>query len=158
MKGQYNGCIMSVTGTILPGASGLARLQLKLSKKAKRLCSDPAGRSYSAGYLSKCIVPQGVASAVRRVFKGEHLIDKLLVRPRVAQRVLKQLQGMEKEGLTKPLSPKEMEILGYFANGYLCKQVAQAMGVNEQQITKDMASIVSKNLPPTGASNTTTAY
>jgi putative transposase len=36
MKGQYNGCIMSVTGTILPGASRLSRLQLELSKKARQ--------------------------------------------------------------------------------------------------------------------------
>ena len=33
MKGRYNGCIISVTGTILPGASRLARLQVELSKK-----------------------------------------------------------------------------------------------------------------------------
>ena len=36
MKGRYNGCIMSVTGTILPGASRLARLQVELSKKARQ--------------------------------------------------------------------------------------------------------------------------
>jgi len=36
MKGRYNGCIVSVTGTILPGASRLARLQLELSKNARR--------------------------------------------------------------------------------------------------------------------------
>lgn len=108
-----------------------------------------------AGYLSKDIAPEGFASAIRRVFKGEHIIDEVVVRPRVAQRVLTQLQGMEKEGLTKPLSPQEMEMLGYFANGYLRKQVAHAMGVSEQQITDRMASIVSKNLLPTGAPNST---
>ncbi len=36
MKGKHNGCIMSVTGTILPGASRLARLQVELSKKARQ--------------------------------------------------------------------------------------------------------------------------
>lgn len=36
MKGRYNGCIMSVTATILPGASRLARLQVELSKKARQ--------------------------------------------------------------------------------------------------------------------------
>jgi len=108
-----------------------------------------------AGYLSKDIAPEGLASAIRRVFKGEHIINELLVRPRVAQRVLKQLQGMEKEGLIKPLSPQEMEILGYFANGYSHKQVAHTMGVSEQQIMNRMASIVSENLLPTGAPNIT---
>ena len=36
MKGRYNGYIMSVTGTILPGASRLARLQVELTKKARQ--------------------------------------------------------------------------------------------------------------------------
>ena len=36
MKGRYNGCIMSVTGTILPGVSRLAGLQVELSKKARQ--------------------------------------------------------------------------------------------------------------------------
>ena len=36
MKGRYNGCIMSVTGTILPGTSRLARFQVELSKKARQ--------------------------------------------------------------------------------------------------------------------------
>ena len=36
MKGRYNGCIMSITGTILPGASRLARFQVELSKKARQ--------------------------------------------------------------------------------------------------------------------------
>ena len=36
MKRRYNGCIMSITGTILPGASRLARFQVELSKKARR--------------------------------------------------------------------------------------------------------------------------
>lgn len=108
-----------------------------------------------AGYLSKDIAPQRLIGAIRRVFKGEHIIDELAVRPMVAQRVLKQLQGMEKEGLTKPVSPWEMEMLGYFANGYLPKQVAHAMGVSEQQIANRMASIVSKNLLVAGMPNST---
>ena len=32
MKGRYNGCIMSVTATILPRAADLARFGVELSK------------------------------------------------------------------------------------------------------------------------------
>jgi NarL family two-component system response regulator LiaR len=103
-----------------------------------------------AGYLSKDTTPERLANAIRRVFKGEHIIDELLVRPGVAQRVLKQPQGTEKEDLIKPLSPQEMEVLGYFVKGNSRKQVADAMGVSEQQIMQHMASIVSKNLSPNG--------
>jgi len=89
-----------------------------------------------AGYLSKDIAPQRLIGAIRRVFKGEYIIDELAVRPMVAQRVLKQLQGMEKEGLTKPVSPQEMEMLGYFANGYLPKQVAHAVAISDETISE----------------------
>lgn len=105
-----------------------------------------------AGYLSKGVTPERLVSAIRRVFRGEHVIDELLVRPGVAQRVLKQLQGMEKEGLIKPLRPREMEILGYFASGHSHKQVAHAIGMSEQQITQRMASIVSEKLVTNGRS------
>lgn len=101
-------------------------------------------RAGVAGYLTKDIAPEGLASAIRRVFKGEHIIDELLIMPRVAQRVVKELQGNEREGLTEPLSPQDTEMLGYFVSGYSCKQVAHAMGVSEQEITNRMASIVSK--------------
>jgi len=36
MKGRYNGSIMSVIATILPGASRLARLQVELSRRARQ--------------------------------------------------------------------------------------------------------------------------
>jgi len=148
----------------LPGLSGLGLAQ-RVSQRSSGTsvimltAYEDDGQIFEAlkagvaGYLSKGIAPEGLASAIRRVFKGEHIIDELLVRPTVAQRVLKQLQGMEKEAITTPLSPQEMEMLGYFANGYSPKQVAHAMGESEQQITERMASIVSKNLLPTGSPN-----
>ena len=97
-----------------------------------------------AGYLSKGITGEGLASAVRRVFKGEHIISELLVRPRTAQRVLQQLQDMEKEGSAKTLSPQEMEMLGYFAYSYSPKQVAHAMAISDETIKESLASIASK--------------
>ena len=36
MKGRYNGCHMSVYGSVLPGAKGLAELSVGLSKEAKK--------------------------------------------------------------------------------------------------------------------------
>ena len=101
-------------------------------------------RAGVAGYLSKGITGEGLASAVRRVFKGEHIISELLVRPRTAQRVLLQLQDMEKEGSAKTLSPQEMEMLGYFAYSYSPKQVAHAVAISDETIKESLASIASK--------------
>ena len=97
-----------------------------------------------AGYLSKDISGNELASAIRRVSNRERIIIELLVRPGVAQQVFKELRSKEKEGLTEPVSHQEMKILGYFTEGYSPKQVANAMGVSEQEITMCMFSIVSK--------------
>jgi len=97
-----------------------------------------------AGYLSKSITPEGLVSAIRRIFNGERVVDKLLLRPSVAQRVLTQLQDVQKKGLIESLGPHEMETLGYFANGHSLKQTADTIGVSEQKIMNHMASILSK--------------
>ena len=97
-----------------------------------------------AAYLSKSITPEGLVSAIRRIFKGEHIVDELLRRPSVAPRVLMHLQGMQKKGLIKPLSPQEIETLIHFANGHSLKRIADTIGVSEQEIINHTASILSK--------------
>ena len=97
-----------------------------------------------AGYLSKSITPEGLISAIRRIFKGQHIVDELLRRPSIARRVLMYLQDQQKKGLIKPLNPQEMETLVYFANGHSLKRTADTIGVSEQEIMNHTASILSK--------------
>jgi len=98
----------------------------------------------AAGYLSKGITPNGFVSAIQRVFEGERIIEEFLVRPRVAQQVLKELQGKEKKGLIESVNPQELEMLSYFANGYSRSEVAHALSISEQRIAERIGSIVSK--------------
>jgi len=99
-----------------------------------------------AGYLSKDIAGEGLADAIRRVSTGNHIINNLLIRPGVAQRVLSQFQGTAKttEGLTAALSPEEAEILDCFAQGYSRNQVTPAMAMGNAITEDTLAAIVSK--------------
>jgi len=146
---------VAVVDTDLPSLSGLdlAREIIQRSPSISLIMLTPyrddnqilrALKAGVAGYLSKDITGNELASAIRRVSNRERIIIELLVRPAVAQQVLKELRGKEREGLSEPVSHQEMKILGYFTEGYSPKQVANAMGVSEQEITMCMVSIVSK--------------
>ncbi len=107
-------------------------------------------KSGAAGYLSKNVSADELASAIRRVHQGEHIINGMvLTRPRVAERMLKQFQdlslaGVAMEALAAPLTPKELEILTYVASGYMNKQIAYKLSISEQTIKNHMSSILRK--------------
>jgi len=78
-------------------------------------------------------------SEIRRVARGEHPINESLTdRPKLAEQVLYQFQELswrsEAEGFIAPLTPREMEILNYIAQGYLNKQIAAELDISEQTI------------------------
>ena len=107
-------------------------------------------KSGAVGYLSKNVSADELASAIRRVNQGEHIINGMvLTRPRVAERMLKQFQdlslaGVAMEALAAPLTPKELEILTYVASGYMNKQIAYKLSISEQTIKNHMSSILRK--------------
>lgn len=101
-------------------------------------------------YVTKDISPDELASAIRRISKGERPInDSLLNRPRVAEQVLRQFQdltlmGKAMETLATPLTPRETETLKYVAEGYSNKQIAHVLGISEQTIKNHVTSILNK--------------
>lgn len=107
-------------------------------------------KSGAAGYLNKNVSADELAAAVRKVHRGEHIINGMvLTRPRVAERMLKQFQdlslaGVAMEALAAPLTPKELEILTYVAGGYMNKQIAYKLSISEQTIKNHMSSILRK--------------
>jgi len=107
-------------------------------------------KSGAVGYLSKDATADELAATIRRIHKGEHIInDTVLTRPKVAERVLKQFQdlslmGTAIETLSAPLTSRELEILNYVARGYINKQVAHKLGISEQTIKNHMSSILRK--------------
>jgi two-component system response regulator DegU len=138
---------------------------LKLARKIKQrlpttgvivLSSNPddaqlfqALKAQAVAYLSKEINPDELIHTIRRVARGEHPINEnLTARPKLAEQVLHQFQELswrsETEGFIAPLTPREMEILNYIAQGYLNKQIAAELDISEQTIKNHVTSILRK--------------
>ena len=144
---------------------GLSESGLELARKIKQrspnigvivLTSNPddnqlflALKAQAVAYLSKEITAEQLTDIIRRVGKGEHPINEsLTARPRVAEHVLQQFQELssrsEAEAFISPLTPREIEILQYIAQGYLNKQIAAELGISEQTIKNHVTSILRK--------------
>lgn len=106
-------------------------------------------KAQAVAYLSKEVTADQLVEIVRRVAKGEHPINEsLTARPKVAEHVLQQFQELssrsEAEAFISPLTPREIEILQYIAQGYLNKQIAAELGISEQTIKNHVTSILRK--------------
>jgi two-component system response regulator DegU len=106
-------------------------------------------KAQAVAYLSKEVTADQLIETVRRVAKGEHPINEYLTnRPKVAEHVLQQFQELsarsEAEAFMSPLTPREIEILQYIAEGYLNKQIAAELGISEQTIKNHVTSILRK--------------
>lgn len=106
-------------------------------------------KAQAVAYLSKEVTAGQLSEIIRRVSKGEHPINEsLTTRPKVAEHVLQQFQELtsrsEAEAFISPLTPREIEILQYIAQGYLNKQIAAELGISEQTIKNHVTSILRK--------------
>jgi DNA-binding NarL/FixJ family response regulator len=138
---------------------------LELAKKIKQrspnigvivLTSNPddnqlflALKAQAVAYLSKEVTAEQLIEIIRRVSRGEHPINEsLTTRPKVAEHVLQQFQELtsrsEAEAFISPLTPREIEILEYIAQGFLNKQIAAELGISEQTIKNHVTSILRK--------------
>jgi len=106
-------------------------------------------KAQASAYLSKEVTVDVLGDTIRRVARGEHIINEsLATHPNVADKVLQQFQELswrsETEGFISPLTPKETEILSCIAQGYLNKQIALVLGISEQTIKNHVTSILRK--------------
>ncbi|MDD5289533.1 MAG: response regulator transcription factor [Dehalococcoidales bacterium] len=107
-------------------------------------------KSGAIAYLPKDASAEDIISIVRRIHRGERPINEIVLdRPHVAEKVLKQFQdislmGRAMETLATPLTPRELEILSYVAQGYMNKQVAYKLSISEQTIKNHLTSILRK--------------
>jgi two-component system response regulator DegU len=106
-------------------------------------------KAQAVAYLSKEVSASDLVNTIRRVSRGEHPINEsLTTRPKLAEQVLQQFQELslrsEAEQFLAPLTPREMEILKYIAQGYLNKQIAAELDISEQTIKNHVTSILRK--------------
>ncbi|MDD5338957.1 MAG: response regulator transcription factor [Dehalococcoidales bacterium] len=106
-------------------------------------------KAQAVAYLNKEVTAQQLIDTIRRVARGEHPINESLTnRPKVAEHVLQQFQELTSKNealpFISPLTPREIEILEYIAQGYLNKQIAAELGISEQTIKNHVTSILRK--------------
>ena len=106
-------------------------------------------KAHASAYLSRDVNANELAQIIRRCARGEHPVNETLGdRPKVAEQILQQFHELsrEKEASTfiSPLTPRETEILGYIAQGYLNKQIADVLNVSEQTVKNHVTSILRK--------------
>ncbi len=111
-------------------------------------------RAGAAAYYSKEIHPSQLAQAIRRVARGEYVInDVMFDEPKVAGRILNQFRDMSRGvttsedvdfSLFSPLSDREIEVLDKIASGSSNKEIADSLGISTQTVKNHISSILRK--------------
>lgn len=111
-------------------------------------------RAGAAAYRSKDINPKDLADILKRVARGEYVInDVVLDEPKVASRVLSQFRSLPQDvtsmpdadfPLFTPLSDREIEVLERIAAGGSNKEIAEALGISTQTVKNHISSILRK--------------
>jgi DNA-binding NarL/FixJ family response regulator len=108
----------------------------------------------AAAYRSKDINPKDLADILRRVARGEYVInDVVFEEPKVASRLLSQFRNLPQDlsstpdadfPLFTPLSDREIEVLERIAAGGSNKEIADTLKISTQTVKNHISSILRK--------------
>lgn len=94
----------------------------------------------AAGYVLKRIKGQDLVESIRRVGRGESLLD-----PAMTDRLFRRLRGDEPEDpLLARLSPQERAILEHIAEGKTNRQIAEEMFLAEKTVKNYVSNMLAK--------------
>lgn len=101
----------------------------------------PALKAGALSYILKDVNSQELAEAVRKAAAGEAMLH-----PRVAARVIKELQGAPRESVNAfhELSDREMEVLRLIAEGLSNAEMAAKLVLSEKTVKGHVSNILSK--------------
>ena len=101
----------------------------------------PALKAGALSYILKDLSAEELASAVRKAAVGEAVLH-----PRVAARVIKELQGRRAESVNPftELSERELEVLKLIADGMSNAEMATKLVLSEKTIKGHVSNILSK--------------
>lgn len=101
----------------------------------------PALKAGALSYILKDISAEELAGAVRKAAAGEAVLH-----PRVAARVIKELQGKREDALNPftELSERELEVLKLIADGMSNAEMAAKLVLSEKTIKGHVSNILSK--------------
>jgi DNA-binding NarL/FixJ family response regulator len=94
----------------------------------------------AAGYVLKEVRGGEIVEAIRRVARGETLLD-----PVVTTRILERVRrGPEEDPRLKDLTEQERKILGHLADGLTNRQIADAMFLAEKTVKNYVSNLLAK--------------
>jgi two-component system, NarL family, response regulator LiaR len=101
----------------------------------------PALKAGALSYILKDVSAEELASAVRKAAAGEAVLH-----PRVAARLIKELQGRRAEALNPftELSERELEVLKLIADGMSNAEMAGKLVLSEKTVKGHVSNILSK--------------
>jgi NarL family two-component system response regulator LiaR len=101
----------------------------------------PALKAGALSYILKDLSAEELASAVRKAAIGEAVLH-----PRVAARVIKELQGARREKVNPftELSERELEVLKLIADGMSNAEMAAKLVLSEKTVKGHVSNILSK--------------
>lgn len=137
---------------VMPGMDGIeaTRLLKKASPRTQIVVLTsyhedehifPALRAGAISYLLKDVKMEEMAAAVRRAARGEATLH-----PRVASRVIQEINGAERSPLKAytGLTERELEVLRLVAGGLTNSEIAARMVVSENTVKGHVSNILSK--------------
>jgi DNA-binding NarL/FixJ family response regulator len=108
----------------------------------------------AAAYRPKDIRPKDLVDILRRVARGEYVINDVVFEdPKVASRLLSQFRSMPRDlsdvpgsecTLFTPLSEREIEVLEQIASGGSNRDIAEGLGISTQTVKNHISSILRK--------------
>jgi DNA-binding NarL/FixJ family response regulator len=101
----------------------------------------PALKAGALSYILKDVSAEELADAVRKAAAGEAVLH-----PRVAARVIKELQGRREDALNPftELSERELEVLKLIADGMSNGEIAARLVLSEKTVKGHVSNILSK--------------
>lgn len=94
----------------------------------------------AAGYVLKRVDASGIVDAVRRVGRGESLLD-----PAMTERLFERLRGQEAtDPLIARLSPQERRILDLVAEGKTNREIADELYLAEKTVKNYVSNMLAK--------------
>jgi len=92
------------------------------------------------GFLLKDSSAEYLLDAIRTVFGGESVLH-----PTIARRLMQEIKQPQKlPPTTEPLTPREVEVLGYLAQGMTNRQIADKLSVSVRTVSTHVRNILDK--------------
>ncbi|MGC8878792.1 MAG: response regulator [Anaerolineae bacterium] len=106
-------------------------------------------RAGASAYFSKDVAAENIVDAVRQVVQGKYVVrGRVFERFELMNWLARRFHSLSIDEIPDeaigPLSPREMEILRYIAQGRSNKEIAYQLGISRQTVKNHMSSILRK--------------